>query len=298
MSKLLKFKEWLHLTDAAKNLSIMSGDEVTVPDVLRLALDGHLTLSDNIVNEAYARKGTIKEAKDARHVDFPTDVAAAARAKAGEYQGGWTKLCMGIRLVGSTQVIDLEEEIVALQGVYDLPMIGGDRLQIEREFQALTGGPEVTTVPMDGAFLEGGDGVILQVQDHHEDNPSMQKESLKKPWHHPENFYPGGDLPKHCVMVVRTEELLDMKKRLNEPEAGERNGKGDLSTRERSTLLKLVLGMAIEGYRYAPDAARSEAPGEIAGDLQKHGLDVSDDTVRKYLKEATQTVLSRKPRKF
>lgn len=298
MSKLLKFKEWLHLADAAKHLSIMSGEEIAVPDVLRLALDGHLILSVNIVNEAYARMGTIKEASEARHVDFPADLAAARSAKSpGEYQGGWTRLCMGVRLLGTTKVIDLGEEIVQLRGIYDLPMIGGDRLEIEREFQRLTGGPDVTAVPMDGAFLEGDDGVFLQIQDHQEDNPYMKKESLKKPWNHPENFYPGGDLPEDAVLVVRTEALFDMKVRLDEPEGGKGNGDGAVSTRERSTLLKLVLGMAIEGYRYAPDAARSEAPGEIAGDLQKHGLDVSDDTVRKYLKEATNTVLGRKPRK-
>ena len=68
---------------------------------------------------------------------------------------------------------------------------------------------------------------------------------------------------------------------------------GGVATRERDTLLKLVLGMALAGYRYDPQAARSAVATEIAGDLVKHGLAVSDDTVRNYLKEAAATLLER-----
>lgn len=66
-----------------------------------------------------------------------------------------------------------------------------------------------------------------------------------------------------------------------------------LSTKERITLLKLVIGMAIKGYGYDPAASKSSVPKEIADDLSKIGdLDVSDDTVRKYLKLAVSEVLS------
>ncbi len=45
MSKPLKLKEWLTVKDTAKRLSISVGEDVTEADILRLALDGHLTLS-------------------------------------------------------------------------------------------------------------------------------------------------------------------------------------------------------------------------------------------------------------
>ena len=67
----------------------------------------------------------------------------------------------------------------------------------------------------------------------------------------------------------------------------------ELSTRERETLLKLVIGMAIEGYRYEPRAVRSKAPAEIAADLAKQGIAITDDTVRKWLKTAANTVLEK-----
>jgi hypothetical protein len=50
MSKLLKLKDWLTLDDAAKHLSIMFEEVVTKADVLRLACDGRLTLSVNMLN--------------------------------------------------------------------------------------------------------------------------------------------------------------------------------------------------------------------------------------------------------
>lgn len=68
-----------------------------------------------------------------------------------------------------------------------------------------------------------------------------------------------------------------------------------LNTSERNTLLKLVIGMAVKGYSHDPAAARSKAPKEIADDLADLGINVTDDTVRKYLKEAANTVLPTKP---
>jgi len=63
-----------------------------------------------------------------------------------------------------------------------------------------------------------------------------------------------------------------------------------IGTRERGTLLKLILGMALEQYGFDPDAAKSPVPKEISDDLQTHGISVSDDTVRRWLKIAADEV--------
>lgn len=68
-----------------------------------------------------------------------------------------------------------------------------------------------------------------------------------------------------------------------------------LGTRERDTLLKLVIGMAMGGYSYDPNQTKSDVLREIVDDLARRGIAVSDDTVRKYLKEASDKVLPRKP---
>lgn len=68
-----------------------------------------------------------------------------------------------------------------------------------------------------------------------------------------------------------------------------------LGTREKDTLLKILIGMAMKGYGFDPAAARSQTPKEITDDMAKLGLIVTDDTVRKYLKQAADTVLPAKP---
>jgi hypothetical protein len=60
-----------------------------------------------------------------------------------------------------------------------------------------------------------------------------------------------------------------------------------LSTRERDSLLKLVIGMAVGGYGHDPKAKRSEQCAAIADDLAKTGVPLDVDTVRKWLREAS-----------
>ena len=59
-------------------------------------------------------------------------------------------------------------------------------------------------------------------------------------------------------------------------------------TRERNTLLKLVLGLAMDCHGYRPHAPRSSTAGEIASALEVQGITVSEDTIRKYLGEAAE----------
>lgn len=61
-----------------------------------------------------------------------------------------------------------------------------------------------------------------------------------------------------------------------------------LSTRERESLLKLVIGMACGGYGYDSTARRSEQTAAIADDLLRAGVPLDADTVRKWLREAAE----------
>lgn len=64
-----------------------------------------------------------------------------------------------------------------------------------------------------------------------------------------------------------------------------------VGTRERETFNKLVIALAYAAYRYDPSTERSKVPSEVQGDLASLELDLSIDTIRKKLKEAS-TVLS------
>ena len=73
--------------------------------------------------------------------------------------------------------------------------------------------------------------------------------------------------------------------------------KNAATTDARETLLKMVLGMAAGGYAFDPTAARSEAIAQIVSDLEERGIGVTDDTVRKWLKEASKVAGMGKPTK-
>lgn len=68
--------------------------------------------------------------------------------------------------------------------------------------------------------------------------------------------------------------------------------KETVSDTERGKLLAIVLGMAMDKYDYRPgdkkNAATGENNGSIAHALQKLGLKVDVDTIRKYLAEASE----------
>jgi hypothetical protein len=61
-----------------------------------------------------------------------------------------------------------------------------------------------------------------------------------------------------------------------------------LATKELKSLYGIMLGMAIDSYSYDPQAAKSEAPRNISNDLMRHGISITDDTVRKWLRTASE----------
>ncbi len=66
------------------------------------------------------------------------------------------------------------------------------------------------------------------------------------------------------------------------------SGTGEPGTRRRDTFNKILIGTAVIGYRYNPSARRSDKPRELSRDLASLGLEVSTETVRKYLTEAAK----------
>ena len=55
--------------------------------------------------------------------------------------------------------MELEKMETVIYGVWDLPMIGNERFDIQRRYQRATGGPDVIPVCWDGAFVERDEGL-------------------------------------------------------------------------------------------------------------------------------------------
>ena len=61
-----------------------------------------------------------------------------------------------------------------------------------------------------------------------------------------------------------------------------------LHTKEKETLLKLVIGMAVKGFDYDPLAPRGPAPAMIAASLEGLEIGLDQDTIRKWLREGAK----------
>ena len=70
----------------------------------------------------------------------------------------------------------------------------------------------------------------------------------------------------------------------------ERSRGGSLKPRERESLMKLILGMAKAKFNYDPAASRSPAPKNISKALGSAGLELDEDTVRKWLRVAFESL--------
>ena len=197
MSKLLKLKRSLTVADAARHLSILFGEDVSEADVLGLALEGHLTLSVDFVNHTMGRCGPVIPLQDAkRHTIISPINNEPIEMVEGEPIGD--------------QVIQLGEQVVSLQGIWDLTMQGAERLDVENQYQSLTGGPTVELNNLAGAIVFREDGMHCQLQSHFSDNEFFDPKKLKKPRNHPANYHPAAGLPDDSVLVVKTSALLDL----------------------------------------------------------------------------------------
>jgi hypothetical protein len=267
LKKLLKLKDWLTVPDAARHLSILFGDDVSEADVLRLALDGHLTLSVHFVNHATAQRGKIIPLADAEIVEVPNI-----------FGGGVFKMVKGLRL-GDDEVLSLDRQIVSIDGVCDLPMLGAEQLDVEHKYQLMTDGPAVELTNLGGPLVSRPDGAWGRIVEHFSENKYFDNNKLKSPRNHPDNYYPARALPADAVFVVRTSALQDLEAILSEPEpATER----PLKRRERDSLL--VISAALAELNGIEVNRPSKAAMEIESATIRKGARISARAIENHLR--------------
>ena len=332
MSKLLQLKEWVTVTDAARHLSSAFGEPVSDADIFQLALDKRLVLSVNFVNPGKGRPGDIahySEKELASLIDvgtFPEDLKwhhMSPEAVKELRSMGFTyipevcesvgySMCMSQRL-DETRLLSLTDNVARLDGVYDLPMIGAERLDIEHAYQQITGGPDVTSVVLDGALVQDATGRMFNVLDRFDEkikpgSPSarvalerrIREEKLsgevaaqlreefstarvtyqdaQKSRRPIDNYFPAAGLPDDAVFVVKTSALskfLD--------DVSGRTEEKLLGTKERTTLLCVIAALCkysdIDFRKSSKNAAVIRA---IAN--EKLGVSIGETTIENYLK--------------
>ena len=194
-----------------------------------------------------------------------------------------------------------------------MPLCGAEELDVEHRHQALTGGPAVTLVNIDGALVCRSDGTwCLLQQEAGVDDPSTEGEREKirgeqasdgsksarrtgnSQGHSRERrWFPAGGLPDDAVIVVRTAALDALKARVSESSSTAAESKPTatdkpLTTRERNSLL-IIIG-ALAKMAKVDIGAPSSAAESIQCEAELSGLKIGKRTVEEHLKKVEETM--------
>ncbi|EBV1891817.1 hypothetical protein D9P64_13510 [Salmonella enterica subsp. enterica serovar Kibi] len=163
MNKLFKLKEWLTLEETSRRLTTSLQESVSVADCLQLALDGHIKISALIEKTKYGvlckedganndlLSGFIDSMKN--NEKFTNEFIKVAETSASAYSnlaGIEFRRYGGIFRIGA--------------GIYDLPMIGAERLDVLHLCSMLQNREPATFFCLEGAFLNHNDGFINIVE--------------------------------------------------------------------------------------------------------------------------------------
>ena len=306
MSKLSPQKDWLTTIETAKSIALTIGEEVSEADVLKLGLDGKLPLSVNFVNGVVAREGRrVLIDQTTGLTNGNANVTRAVQFKAGE-------------------LFVFDGDDILLDGVWDLPLEDGDRLEIERKFFGLTNGPKVTRDPHQGVFVSDGKGQIFQLLSDEvptafrapsgskvDEFPQFLGDSeidkrkrevglmnfardLERKLKGeefpaaPENFAPAKVFRSDALIGIRSTALRAFEQAQNKELAPTVDK--PILTIERNSLLVIIAALCnYSNIKYG----ESGAAGQIAGMIDEIGARLSEDTVLKWLKEIPNALETR-----
>jgi hypothetical protein len=285
MSKLFKLKKYLTLDEASTYLTNMLEETVTISDIYRLGLDGHLKISINFINKTKAIQGKcvlkseaplIKAVQDfTSFPGYPEELKPEELKKMFDFPSEFLE---GIDFNKEQQLL-LDNNVISVTGIWDLCMVGAESLDIEHKYQQLSDGADITLTSLQGAFVENQDiedKVFLQLQTSYSHNYLGKEKKSDSP-----TYVPAAGLPKDSPIVIRTNELSRFVQSLNEePEVRSISTKSQNKYLETIKALSSVLlnGLTEQPYKDA------EAVVSI---LNTKGLDpISGRKLAEYLKEA------------
>lgn len=228
MKKLLKLKSWLTLPEAAKHLSTVLSEDVTEADILQLGLERQLTLSVNLVNHAFAKIGKIIPLNECESEEIPAFSFDGPTDKTITFYPNAVKLNDGT-------AVKLQPEVKSIAGLWDLPMIGGEYHTISNRYHQLTGGPVTELIAIEGSFVSSADGTVAQL---------VERTNTKKLRNDSSDYFPAGELPDDCAIVVRPQCLRDLEAQLVERESTAKEK--PLGERERASYQRIIGAMLAE----------------------------------------------------
>lgn len=163
MKKLFKLKNWLTLEETSRRLSTVFEEQVSVADCLQLAVDGHIVISALLTTDRYAVRAkvissTLRDILDPEH-----------NSKVGEdiYIDNSDRTYKAEYLESYYDHITKSDEIITIpSGVWDLPMIGSEILDVEHALAQAQGRNTDALVRTEGIFVKDGDDLFHIMEMH------------------------------------------------------------------------------------------------------------------------------------
>jgi len=284
VDKLFKLKQWMNLDDACEHLSLVFSAPVKKSDLFQLALDKKLVLSVDLVNRAKAKIGKLVPRSEAKTIELNGPFAEAMVETFGD------TTCLsyleGIAYTDNQQLI-LEEQVYSIDGIWDIPMVGSEALDISHYYQLETDGSPIQLINLNGTFLEKEvetGKLVAQIQERFDKENRLKIGIDDLPYNSDQNYFPAGALPDDCNIVVKTENLTKLissaSSTQNEPSAKSKN-------RYLSTIHALSTALA-DGLTNKP----SKDAKLIIQILAQKGieLEIGERTLINYLKSAQDLI--------
>lgn len=288
-SKLFTLRKWLTIPETSQHLSTIFNEEVSEADVLQLVLDDHLKIAAKFLNPAKAKPAKIMNYPDYCEWLFSKpEFASWSNERKKDYKNNND-------LKNKQMVAVNDDEVTLIGGIWDLHKDSIVSRYLDHKIQEFSGRAKVESCNLVGCFVHKKDGQILELTDEISwrwdkmyGNLSVEKRknltddqrrgisilSKKKALHLPD---------ENIDLVIRTNTLLEFQEKIF---CNKVNRDKPLHPQEKTSLLKMIYVMSVDGYGYDPDASKSSLPREIAEAAATFDLPIDEDTVRKWLKEA------------
>lgn len=308
MNKLLEYRKALTIDEAAEQLGLAFGERVKPQDVLRLGLDGHLTLSVDLFNLAPGQFGKlIPEKEVVVHIHIKDSLVEAScpeienavpleknlraiffpelspKIRGLEDEGKIEIKIMATKFPGASWV-QFFGEVQFLNGIWDLVMEGPVRLDIEARYRLLSGASQVTVHSLSSYLLQRQPQEFARLL---ETEKPLTPKIIDDPFSIAQGVLHASSLPNDAQLVVRTSEL----KKLVERESRDKiEPERPLATTERNTLLCMISALCTKA---GINPSERGSASRIVRLLDKQGTPLSEETVRKHLRKIEDAVEAR-----
>ncbi|RPA64511.1 hypothetical protein EGC86_04405 [Shewanella frigidimarina] len=303
MSKLFKLKKWLTLEETTTHISNLLDEPISRSDLYKLALDGYLKLSVMFVNGAKAKRVGLVKTEDVEYKQVVPNIPDFPNGKGFHVPQNAEK-----PISKDYWIQKVEPKLICIGGVWDLAMIGAEVAEITNKYHQEISSHTVTIPCSTGHYLQKGDEIYqLQVRQEvvaesdednaptvpyeHNDNEalSLQKMRLRLeqgPRRLPQYMVASQLADYDYILVIRTSEISRFIQSLKETSQDDKA----ISTNEKNSLLVLIAALCKEAN---VDWSQRGISTSLVAMTDLIGASLTDDTVRKILKQVPPAIESR-----